>query len=430
MIPRYSRKKMAEVWSEENRFRKWLDVELAVCEVQHEKGLIKKKSYDKIFEKADFTLEDILKNEEKNHHEVIAFLNVLQKNIGKESRYIHYGLTSNDVIDTAMSLQILEAIDLLEKEIEKMMVSIQRIAEKHKYTPQIGRTHGIHAEPTTFGLKLAVYYSEFKRHRERLAAAKERIRVGKISGAVGNYAQIEPDIEKEALDKLGLKPTEACTQVIQRDRHAEIVFVAALIAATMEKIATEIRNLQRTEVDEVSEPFATKQKGSSAMPHKKNPVKSENICGLARIIRASLTPALENITLWHERDISHSSAERIIFPDIFIGLDFAIHRLYTIIDGLKVNKKKMLENINLTHGLVFSQRLMLRLINAGMEREEAHTMIQGKVMTTHKKGIDFRESIIQDGEIRKFLTLEEIEALFDLDIYIKHVDLIFERVFG
>jgi len=430
MIERYSRKKMAKIWSLENRFQKWLDIELAVCEVQQEIGIVPEKAFKKIKEKASFTIKDILKKEEETHHEMVAFLNTLQKNIGKESRFIHLGLTSSDVMDTATSLQLVEAFDILTAELKKLLATLKRLANKYKYEPIIGRTHGMHAEPTTFGLKIAVLYSEFSRHMERLQELKPRISVGKISGAVGNYAQVGPEVEEKALEKLGLAPAPASTQILQRDRYAEFVFVCALIAASCEKVATEIRNLQRTEVGEVEEPFAAKQKGSSAMPHKRNPVKSEQICGLARIVRSAVIPALENIALWHERDISHSSAERVILPDVCITLDYMLGRMTSILDGLVVNLKKMNENIDMTRGLVFSQRFMLRLIAAGMEREKAHAMVQGKAMAVIKKNKNFHDEVVKDGEIRRFLTLEEIEAMFDLDIYIRHVDTIFKRVFG
>ena len=430
MIKRYSREKMASIWSEENRFRKWLDVELAVCKAHCELGTIPEKSMSKIEELADFDVEEIHKKEEETQHEVIAFLNVLQERIGKESRFIHVGLTSSDIMDTATSLQMLEALDLIQKDLTEIRATVRRLAEKYKYTPIIGRTHGIHAEPTTFGLKLIVYYDEFSRHLSRLKALRKRIKVGKISGAVGNYAQVDPEVERIALKKLDLKPAPASNQILQRDRHAEFVFVLALIAATCEKIATEIRNLQKTEVDEIAEPFSQKQKGSSAMPHKRNPIKSEQICGLARVVRAAVTPALENISLWHERDISHSSVERVILPDTTIALDYMLDRLNWILDGLQVNVDKMREDIDMTKGLVYSQRLMLRLINSGMAREKAYDMVQGKVAATIRKGGNFREEVIKDGEIRKYLTFEEIEAMFDLDIYIRHVDEIIKRVLG
>ncbi|MCK5832412.1 adenylosuccinate lyase [bacterium] len=430
MIPRYSREKMTEIWSDQNRFQKWLDVELAACEAQAELGAIPQKAMAKIREGVSFDLEAIRKKEEETHHEVVAFLNVVQKNVGKDSRFIHMGLTSSDVMDTATSLQMVEALDEIEKETVEIRSTIRHLAEKYKYTPIIGRTHGIHAEPTTFGLKLIIYYDEFTRHIDRIKSLRKRIEVGKISGAVGNYAQIDPEVERIALEKLGLTPAPVSNQILQRDRHAEFVFVLALIAASCEKIATEIRALQKTEVNEVAEPFAQKQKGSSAMPHKKNPIKSEQICGIARVIRAAVTPALENISLWHERDISHSSVERVILPDTCIALDYILSRLNWILDGLQVNVDNMRKNIDFTEGLVYSQRLMLRLINSGVSRDKAHTMVQGKVMSTIKRGGSFREEVVKDGEIRRYLTLEEIEAMFDLDIYIRHVDSIFKRVLG
>lgn len=429
MIPRYSNQEMANIWSPENRFRKWLNIELAVCEALAEIGEIPEKSLAKIKEKADFDIEDILKKEKENHHEVLAFLQVVQKNIGKDSRFVHMGLTSSDVMDTATAIQMVESLELIEKDVRNILATIKRVATKYKYTTIIGRTHGIHAEPTTFGLKLAVFYSEFMRHKDRIKELQPRINVGKISGAVGNYSQIAPEVEVSALAKIGLKPAEVSNQILQRDRHAEFVSLMALIASTCEKLATEVRNLQRTEIDEVEEPFAAKQKGSSAMPHKRNPVKSEQICGIARIIRAAVVPALENITLWHERDISHSSAERIILPDVCIGLDYILTQLDFIVDSMTVKVDNMAANINKTKGLVFSQRLMLRLVGAGMERDKAHTMVQGKAMAAIKRSDDFRDEVIKDGEIRRYLSLEEIEAMFDLDLYMRHVDTIFKRVF-
>ncbi len=429
MIPRYSNEEMANIWSQEYRFRKWLEVEVAVCEALGEQGEIPEKSLAKIKEKADFKLEDILKKEKENHHEVLAFLQVVQKNVGKEARFVHMGLTSSDIMDTATAMQLSESLDLIEEDVKKFMTTLKRVAKKYKFTPIIGRTHGMHAEPTTFGLKLAVFYAEFSRHADRIKELKPRINVGKISGAVGNYSQISPEIESSAMEKLGLKPAEVSNQILQRDRHAEFVSVMAMIAGSCEKLATEIRNLQRTEVDEVEEPFAPKQKGSSAMPHKRNPVKSEQICGIARVVRAAIVPALENITLWHERDISHSSAERVILPDVCIGLDYILKQLDFIIDSMNVKVEKMAENIGISKGLVFSQRLMLRLVGAGMERDKAHTMVQGKAMAAIKRHEDFRDEVIKDGEIRRYLSLEEIEAMFDLDLYMRHVDTIFKRVF-
>ncbi len=429
MIPRYSNEEMAKIWSQDYRFRKWLDVEIAVCEALNEQEIIPDKSLAKIKEKADFKLEDILKKEKENHHEVLAFLQVIQKNIGKESRFVHMGLTSSDIMDTATALQMVESLDIIEKDVKSILTTLKRIAKKYKFTPIIGRTHGMHAEPTTFGLKLAIYYSEFERHLDRIKELRPRITVGKISGAVGNYSQIPPEIEVSALEKIGLKPAKVSNQILQRDRHAEFVSVMAIIASSCDKIATEIRNLQRTEVGEVEEPFAAKQKGSSAMPHKRNPVKSEQICGIARIVRSAIVPALENITLWHERDISHSSAERIILPDACIGLDYILQRLGFILDSMTVKKDVMKENIGKTKGLVFSQRLMIKLVNAGMERDKAYTMVQGKAMAAIKRDEDFRDEVIKDGEIRRYLSLEEIEAMFDLDLYMRHVDTIFKRVF-
>ena len=431
MINRYSRPKMKEIWSDENRFKKWLEVEIAVLEAQAELEEIEQEVVDEVKQKASFTVEEIRKAEEETHHEMVAFINVIQSKISDEAkRWFHFGLTSSDIMDTALALQLREASDIIAADLKAVMNTIKNMAHKYRYTPIMGRTHGMHAEPTTFGLKVAVWYDEFNRHKKRFKEAVDQVLVGKISGAVGNFATIDPEVEEKVLKKLKLKPEKAATQIVHRDRHAFYIATLALIASTIEKIATEIRNLQRTEIAEVEEPFAAKQKGSSAMPHKRNPVKSEQLCGLARLVRSYVIPAMENIVLWHERDISHSSVERVILPDATTLIDYMLDRLNYILSGLRVNTDKMMENIMLTRGHIFSQRLMHRLIRAGLPRETAYLLVQGRAMASWAKGLDFREEVIKDGEIRRYISLEEIEALFDLDVYIRYVNYIFKRVFG
>ena len=431
MIDRYSRPKMKEIWSDENRFKKWLEVEIAVLEAQAELEEIEQEVVDEVKQKASFTVEEIRKAEEETHHEMVAFINVIQSKISDEAkRWFHFGLTSSDIMDTALALQLREASDIIAADLKAVMNTIKNMAHKYRYTPIMGRTHGMHAEPTTFGLKVAVWYDEFNRHKKRFKEAMDQVLVGKISGAVGNFATIDPEVEEKVLKKLKLKPEKAATQIVHRDRHAFYIATLALIASTIEKIATEIRNLQRTEIAEVEEPFAAKQKGSSAMPHKRNPVKSEQLCGLARLVRSYVIPAMENIVLWHERDISHSSVERVILPDATTLIDYMLDRLNYILSGLRVNTDKMMENIMLTRGHIFSQRLMHRLIRAGLPRETAYLLVQGRAMASWAKGLDFREEVIKDGEIRRYISLEEIEALFDLDVYIRYVNYIFKRVFG
>ena len=431
MIDRYSRPKMKEIWSDENRFKKWLEVEIAVLEAQAELEEIEQEVVDEVKQKASFTVEEIRKAEEETHHEMVAFINVIQSKISDEAkRWFHFGLTSSDIMDTALALQLREASDIIAADLKAVMNTIKNMAHKYRYTPIMGRTHGMHAEPTTFGLKVAVWYDEFNRHKKRFKEAVDQVLVGKISGAVGNFATIDPEVEEKVLKKLKLKPEKAATQIVHRDRHAFYIATLALIASTIEKIATEIRNLQRTEIAEVEEPFAAKQKGSSAMPHKRNPVKSEQLCGLARLVRSYVIPAMENIVLWHERDISHSSVERVILPDATTLIDYMLDRLNYILSGLRVNTDKMMENIMLTRGHIFSQRLMHRLIRAGLPRETAYLLVQGRAMASWAKGLDFREEVIKDGEIRRYISLEEIEALFDLDVYIRYVNYIFKRVFG
>ncbi len=431
MISRYSNSSMSKIWSDDHRFKKWLKIELAVCEAQAELGNIPQETYDEIVKKASFKLTDIRKAEAKTKHEVVAFLNVLQKNVGEDaSRWIHFGLTSSDIMDTALALQIKDASTIIKKDITDLMSTIKSLANKHRYVPIIGRTHGVHAEPTTLGLKFAAWFDEMRRNKENFEYALENALVGKISGAVGNFANVDPKVEEKVMKKLGLKAEPAPTQVVHRDRHARLIASLAIMAATIEKIATEIRNLQRTEIGEIEEPFAATQQGSSAMPHKRNPIQCEQLCGLARLMRSYTIPAIENIVLWHERDISHSSVERVIIPDAFTLADYMLTKLNNILSGITIHTDKMMKNIEMSRGLIFSQRLLLKLIKSGVPRAKAHLMIQGKVMSTLRKGEDFMKQVIKDGEIRRYISLEEIQALFDLDVYIRYVDYIYKRVFS
>lgn len=430
MIARYARPQMARIWSDETRFKKWLQVEITVCEALAELEIIPQEAFDEIKKKAGFKIADIRKAEQKTQHEVVAFLNVLQEKVKDDAaRWIHYGLTSSDIMDTALALQLKDASKIILSDIDTLMATIKTLATKHRYTPIMGRTHGIHAEPTTLGLKFASWYDEMARNKERFIFAVQQVTVGKISGAVGNFANVEPDVEEIVMKKLKLTPEPASSQVVHRDRLAYFLSTLAILATSIERFATEIRHLQRTEVGEMEEPFAATQHGSSAMPHKRNPVKCEQLCGLARLMRSYTIPAMENIVLWHERDISHSSVERVIVPDATILADYILNKINEILTGLVIHTDRMLENIGLTKGHIFSQRLLLRLIKAGVPRQKAHLMIQGKIMSSWRKGEDFKKQVIKDGEIRRYISLEEIEALFDIDVYIRYVDQIFRRVF-
>ncbi|MCX7974634.1 MAG: adenylosuccinate lyase [Candidatus Aminicenantes bacterium] len=430
MIKRYSLPEMIKVWSEENKFRRWLEVELAVCEAWAELGKIPPSSLENIKKKAAFSVERIEAIEKKVKHDVIAFLNNVAEYVGEDARYIHLGLTSYDIVDTALSLLLVESLDIIIQKVSKLREVIKNQALEHKKTLIAGRTHGVHAEPITFGVKLLVWYEEMGRHLRRLNQAREVIRVGRISGSVGTYIHLDPRVEEIALTKLGLIPAKVSNQVLQRDRHAEVLFVLALIATTLEKIAIEIRHLQRTEVQEVEEPFTPGQKGSSSMPHKKNPVRAERISGLARVIRSYLFTALENIPLWHERDISHSSAERIIFPDAFTLIDFILHETIDLISHWTVYKERMASNVFLTRGLVFSQAVMLALTEKGMNREEAYEVVQKLSLRCLEEKTNFKELVLEEKAIRERLSVEEIEACFRLEPYLEKIDFIFERVLG
>jgi len=430
MIDRYTRPEMGRIWTLENRFKKWLEVEIAVCEAIAEVGIIPEEAARRIKEKANFSVEKILKIEKETRHDVIAFINNVSEYIGSDSRYFHMGLTSSDILDTSFALLLRDASFLIIEGLKELMDTIKEKAFEYKHTPMIGRSHGIHAEPITFGLKLALWYSEMKRNLKRLEQALDVISYGKVSGAVGTYANVPPEVEERVMKKLGLKRPEISTQILQRDRHAHYFTTLAILAGSMEKIAVEIRHLQRTEVLEVEEPFAKGQKGSSAMPHKKNPILCENISGLARIVRANAISAMENIALWHERDISHSSVERVIGPDSTILVDFMIHRLKGIIAGIVVHPENMKKNLELTKGLIFSQQVMLLLMKKGLERQKAYDMVQRNALRVWNEGIDFKSLVLQDKEISSYLSPEEIEEVFDLRYHLRYVDHIFERVFS
>ena len=428
MIERYSLPRMSDIWSEENRFKKMLDVELFACEALTKLGKIPKNSLFQIQKRARFDVDRIKEIEAETNHDVIAFLKNLSENIGEDAKYVHMGLTSSDVLDTALSVQMQEACDILIDDVRKLMRILRGKARRHKKTLMIGRTHSVHAEPTTFGLKLALYYDEMSRNLERLGRARTAISVGKISGAVGTYANIEPFVESFVCKRLGLKSAHISTQVLQRDRHAEFLNAIAITGTSLEKFATEFRNLQHTEIGEVEEYFSKGQKGSSAMPHKKNPITCERICGLARILRANAHASMENMVLWHERDISHSSAERIMLPDSTILLDYMLNKFIDVVSHLAVHEDRMLENINKSGGIVFSGRLLLELVNKGLTRSEAYDKVQKAAFNAKKDSVDFKTTLLNDDGIRSILNTKEIEAVFDFKYHLKNVDRIFRQV--
>ena len=421
---------MGAVWSLQNKFQKWLDVEIAVCEVHAEDGIIPNDALAEIKSKAAFTVERINEIEKTTDHDVIAFTTNLAENIGEAARFVHYGLTSSDVVDTANALLLRESCDILLAKVDAMLPVLKRRAYEFKDTPQIGRTHGIHAEPTSFGLVWALWYSEMQRNRERLERAKAGVAVGKISGAVGAFAHLEPSVEERVCTRLGLKAADVSTQVIQRDRYAEYLSTLAITASTLEKIALQIRHWQRTEVREAQEAFKKGQKGSSAMPHKRNPILSERICGMARTVRANSIVGLENVALWHERDISHSSAERIVLPDSSVTLDYMLAKTTSLLDTLVVYPENMLKNLCLTRGLVFSGQLMLALTQKGVSREDAYVYTQRNAMKAWDEGGDYKELVMNDADISSYLSAEEIARVFDLKHYLRNVDQVFARVFG
>ena len=428
MIERYTRPEMGAIWTEENRFKAWLEVEILACEAWAELGVIPKEDVELLRQNASFDIERIKEIEEETRHDVVAFTRAVSETLGEERKWVHYGLTSTDVVDTALSYILKQANDILQKDIERFIGILKEKAQEHKYTVMMGRTHGVHAEPTTFGLKMALWYEEMKRNLDRFKAARETVEYGKISGAVGTYANIDPFVESYVCEKLGTKPAPVSTQTLQRDRHAHYMSTIALIATSIEKFAVEIRGLQKSETREVEEFFAKGQKGSSAMPHKRHPIGSENMTGIARVIRGYMLTAYENVPLWHERDISHSSAERIILPDATIGLNYMLNRFGNIVKNLTVFPENMKRNMDRTLGLIYSQRVLLALIDKGLAREEAYDTVQPKAMQAWEEQVPFRSLIEADEKITGLLSNEEIADCFDYNYHLKNVDVIFERV--
>jgi adenylosuccinate lyase len=428
MIERYSLPKMSSIWQEEFKFKTMLDIELLALEALAKQKKIPPVALKRIKRKAKFNLKEIKRIEEKTQHDVVAFVNNVAQYIGPDAKYLHLGLTSSDILDTTLGVQLKAASKILIEDLSKLLRILAQKSKKYKEMVCIGRTHGVHAEPTTFGLKLALWYDETRRNLERLLQAEEAVAVGKISGAVGTFANIEPQVEAYVCKKLGLKPAKISTQVIQRDVYAQYLATLAIIGSSLEKFATEIRHLQRTEVLEAEEPFGKGQKGSSAMPHKRNPVICERICGLSRILRGNALAAMENVALWHERDISHSSAERIIMPDSTIALDYMLNKFIEVIDGLSVYPDNMLANLVRTHGLIFSQRVLLALMDGGLTRQKAYDLVQRCAMKTWKDNSDFKQNLLQDKELRRYLSDKKIEKIFDLDYYLRNVNKIFKRL--
>ncbi len=428
MIERYSLPEMKNIWSEENKFRKWLEVELAVCEAWAKLGKIPQDALDRIKKKANFSIERIKEIEKVTKHDMVAFTTSVSEFIGDDSRYFHMGLTSYDIVDTALSILIRDSLKLIIEKAEKFKNILKERAIAWKEIPVMGRTHGVHAEPVTFGFKFLIYYDEMRRNSERLKNAKRNIEVGRISGSVGTYVHLEMEVEKIACEKLGLKPESVSNQVIQRDRHAEVMSALSITASTLEKIATEIRHLQRTEVLEAEEFFSEGQKGSSSMPHKRNPVRTERVCGLSRLIRSYLISSLENINLWHERDISHSSVERIIFPESFLLLDFTLQEMIEIVSTLIVYPERMMENIEKSYGLIFSQRLLHVLMEKGLSRERAYSIVQRNSLKAWRERRQFKDVIKEDFEIMEILKDKNIEEIFDLKFFLRHINDIFKRV--
>jgi adenylosuccinate lyase len=430
VIPRYSRPEMARLFSDENRFATWLRVEIVATEVLAERGVVPREALAAIKGKARFDAARIAAIEKEVQHDVIAFVTNVAESVGPEGRWLHYGLTSSDVVDTALSLVVRDALDLIVGDVGALQAAVRERAFRHRHAPMIGRTHGVHAEPMTFGLKMAVWFAELARHRVRLEHARSTIAVGKLSGAVGTFSHLPPEVEEAVCARLDLRPAPASSQILQRDRHAEVLTTLALLGASLEKFATEVRALQRTEVREVEEPFGSGQKGSSAMPHKRNPVGSEQVAGLARLLRGNALASLENIALWHERDISHSSVERVILPDSFLALDHMLRRFTDIVQGMTVDEERMRRNLEASRGLVFSGPLLLELTARGLPREDAYRIVQGHAMEAWKTDGDFRGRVSTDPEVRRVLPAEEIAEVFRLERYLTHVDAIFRRVFG
>ncbi|BAC12697.1 adenylosuccinate lyase [Oceanobacillus iheyensis] len=428
MIERYTREEMGSIWTEENKFKAWLEVEILACEAWSELGVIPKEDVKKLRENASFDMNRIYEIEEETRHDVVAFTRAVSETLGEERKWVHYGLTSTDVVDTALSYILKQANDILRKDLNQFVEILKEKAIEHKHTVMMGRTHGVHAEPTTFGLKMALWYEEMKRNVERFELAAKNIEFGKISGAVGTYANIDPFVEQYVCEKLGTSPAPVSTQTLQRDRHAAYLSALALIATSIEKFATEIRGLQKTETREVEERFAKGQKGSSAMPHKRNPIGSENMTGMARVIRGYMVTAYENVALWHERDISHSSAERVILPDATIALNYMLNRFGNIVKNLTVFPENMKRNIDRTHGVIFSQRVLLSLIDKGMAREEAYDIVQPKAMDAWETETHFKQLVESDDRITGKLTQAEIDDCFDYTYHLKNVDQIFTKI--
>ena len=429
MIPRYSRPEMTSIWSEDSKFQIWFEIEAHACDAQAKLGVIPAEAAAAVWQRGAFEIDRINEIERETKHDVIAFLTNLAEHVGEEARFVHQGMTSSDVLDTTLSVQMARASDLMLTGIDRLLAALKLRAEEHRYTPTIGRSHGIHAEPTTFGLKLATFYAEFARCRSRLEMARTEIATCAISGAVGTFAHIDPSVEAHVAEQMGLIPEPVSTQVIPRDRHAMFFATLGVIASSVERLATEIRHLQRTELREAEEFFSAGQKGSSAMPHKRNPVLTENLTGLARIVRAAVTPALENVALWHERDISHSSVERVFGPDATIALDFALQRLAGVVEALVIYPESMQANLDQLGGLVHSQQLLLALTQAGVSREAAYSMVQRNAMESWKTGASYRDLLKNDAEVVSNLGEDGIDALFDLDLHFRHVDTIFACVF-
>lgn len=429
MIPRYTHPEMGRIWSDEHRYQTWLRVEVAAAEAMAARGLVPAEAAAAIRDRGAFSVARIEEIELVTKHDIIAFTQAVAEHVGPEARWLHFGLTSSDVLDTALALQLRDACDLLLTRVEALRNAIRRRADEHRRTPIIGRTHGVHAEPMTFGFKLALWYAELGRDADRLRRGREIVSVGKISGAVGTYAHLEPGIEDDVCARLGLTPAPVSSQVVQRDRHAELMAALAITGASLEKFALEIRGLQKTEIGEVEEPFDRGQKGSSAMPHKRNPIGCEQVVGLARVLRGNLGAAIENIALWHERDISHSSVERIIFPDSFLALDHMLRRFTRIAADMVVYPERMRRNLDLSRGVVFSGGVLLALASKGVSREQAYEWVQRNAMRASLEGLDFRALLKQDAEVTGVLPAEELDRLFDLDTQLRHVDAVFDRVF-
>lgn len=428
MIERYSRPEMRAIWTEENKFKAWLEVEILACEAWSKLGVIPEEDVKKLWDKATFDINRIYEIEEETRHDVVAFTRAVSETLGEEKKWVHYGLTSTDVVDTALSYLLRQANEILEGDIQDFIEILADKAREHKDTVCMGRTHGVHAEPTTFGLKLALWHEEMKRNLARFQAAKKEVAYGKISGAVGTYANIDPFVEAYVCEKLGLSAAPISTQTLQRDRHAEYMATLALIATSLEKFATEIRGLQKSEMREVEEAFSKGQKGSSAMPHKRNPIGSENICGLARVIRGHMLTSYENVSLWHERDISHSSAERVILPDATQALNYMLRRFMNIVKNLTVFPENMKRNMDRTFGLIYSQQVMLKLIEKGMSREQAYDTVQPRAMQAWEEQRSFRAIVEEDATVSSTLSKEELDECFDYRYHLKHVDTIFQRL--